>query len=155
MLHLGSTGCRGDATKGEITSCANPNRIPVKLASFDSARQRVVLDLKPLFAGIDLGKDQGFSTGCMSGPADPECAPMFENLGLRLKETAPDATTPAAPARRRRFSARRWRNEARNSHPPLRRHSDRRRRARRPHPERGVLALDFARLHAAATGSSR
>lgn len=91
MLHLGSTGCRGDATKGEITSCANPNRVPVKLASFDSAKQRVVLDLKPLFAGIDLGKDQGFSTGCMSGPADPECTPMFENLGLRLKETAPDA----------------------------------------------------------------
>ncbi len=91
MLHLGSTGCRGDAVKGEITSCANPNRIPVKLASFDSARQRVVLDLKPLFAGIDLGKDKGFSTGCMSGPADPECAPMFENLGLRFKETAPDA----------------------------------------------------------------
>jgi len=25
MLHLGSTGCRGDATKGEITSCTNPN----------------------------------------------------------------------------------------------------------------------------------
>lgn len=91
MLHLGSTGCRGDAVKGEITSCANPNRIPVKLASFDSARQRVVLDLKALFAGIDLGKDKGFSTGCMSGPADPECAPMFDNLGLRLKETAPDA----------------------------------------------------------------
>lgn len=91
MLHLGSTGCRGDAVKGEITSCANPNRIPVKLASFDAARQRVVLDLKPLFAGIDLGKDKGFSTGCMSGPADPECTPMFENLGLRLKETAPDA----------------------------------------------------------------
>ncbi|WP_292532056.1 MbnP family copper-binding protein [Methylocystis sp.] len=91
MLHLGSTGCRGDATKGEITSCTNPNRIPVKLASFDSAKQRVVLDLKPLFAGIDLGKDKGFSTGCMSGPADPECTPMFENLGLRLKETAPDA----------------------------------------------------------------
>jgi len=91
MLHLGSTGCRGDAVKGEITSCTNPNRVPVKLASFDPARQRVVLDLKPLFAGIDLGRDQGFSTGCMSGPADPECAPMFENLGIRLKETAPDA----------------------------------------------------------------
>jgi len=91
MLHLGSTGCHGDAVKGEITSCANPNRIPVKLTAFDSARQRVVLDLKALFAGIDLGKDKGFSTGCMSGPADPECAPMFDNLGLRLKETAPDA----------------------------------------------------------------
>lgn len=91
MLHLGSTGCRGDAVKGEIASCANPNRIPVRLASFDSARQRVALDLKALFAGIDLGKDKGFSTGCMSGPADPECAPMFDNLGLRLKETAPDA----------------------------------------------------------------
>lgn len=98
MLHLGSTGCRGDAVKGEITSCANPNRIPVKLASFDSARQRVVLDLKQLFAGIDLGKDKGFSTGCMSGPADPECAPMFENLGLRLKETAPDANDAGQPA---------------------------------------------------------
>ncbi|MGE0196874.1 MAG: MbnP family copper-binding protein [Methylocystis sp.] len=91
MLHLGSTGCRGDAVKGEITSCANPNRVPVTLASFDAARQRVVLDLKPLFAGIDLGRDKGFSTGCMSGPADPECAPMFDTLGLRLKETAPDA----------------------------------------------------------------
>ncbi|HEY8163820.1 MAG TPA: MbnP family copper-binding protein [Methylocystis sp.] len=91
MLHLGSTGCHGDAVKGEITSCASANRIPVRFASFDPSRQRVVLDLKALFAGIDLGQDKGFSTGCMSGPADPECTPMFENLALRLKETAPDA----------------------------------------------------------------
>ncbi len=91
MLHLGSTGCHGDAVKGEITSCASANRIPVKFAAFDPARQQVGLDLKALFAGIDLGQDKGFSTGCMSGPADPECTPMFENLALRLKETAPDA----------------------------------------------------------------
>ncbi|BDV36038.1 MbnP family copper-binding protein [Methylocystis iwaonis] len=98
MLHLGSTGCRGDAVKGEITSCASANRIPVKFASFDPARQRVVLDLAALFSGIDLGQDKGFSTGCMSGPADPECGPMFENLALRLKETALDANDAGKPS---------------------------------------------------------
>lgn len=98
MLHLGSTGCRGDAVKGEITSCASPNRIPVRFSSFSPARQKIVLDLEALFAGIDLGRDKGFSTGCMSGPGDPECVPMFENLGLRLKETAPDANDSGKPS---------------------------------------------------------
>jgi hypothetical protein len=98
MLHLGSTGCRGDAVKGEVTTCASANRIPVAFASFDPSRQKVVLDLKALFANIDLGQDKGFSTGCMSGPADPECRPMFENLALRLVETAPDVNDSGKPS---------------------------------------------------------
>jgi uncharacterized repeat protein (TIGR04052 family) len=98
MLHLGSTGCKGDAVKGEITSCAAPNRIPVKFASFDPAKQKIVLDLESLFAGINLGRDEGSSTGCMSGPTDPECVPMFENLGLNLNETAPDANDAGRPS---------------------------------------------------------
>jgi hypothetical protein len=98
MLHLGSTGCKGDAVKGEITSCASANRVPVKFASLDPAKQKIVLDLEALFAGIDLGRDNGSATGCMSGPADPECVPMFENLGLNLKETAPDANDAGKPS---------------------------------------------------------
>jgi hypothetical protein len=100
MLHLGSTGCKGDPLTGEIISCASPNRIPVKLSSFDPATQRVVLDLEALVAGIDLSHDKGGATGCMSGPVDPECAPIFENIGLNLTETAPDANDAGRPSGR-------------------------------------------------------
>ncbi|PWB82457.1 MAG: metallo-mystery pair system four-Cys motif protein [Methylocystaceae bacterium] len=99
MLHLGSTGCKGDPLTGEIISCASANRIPVRFAAFDPQKQRVVLDLESLFNGVDLNRDAGGATGCMSGPVDPECTPIFERLGLNLKETAPDANDAGKPSK--------------------------------------------------------
>lgn len=81
-LHLGSTGCVGDPVKGETVSCGRPNRVPVTLAAFDPARQRVVLDLKSLFADSDIGRDGGGALGCMSGADDPDCPGVFARLGL-------------------------------------------------------------------------
>jgi uncharacterized repeat protein (TIGR04052 family) len=100
MLHLGSTGCKGDAITGGIVSCSGANRIPVKFATFNPAKQRVVLDLGTLFSGVDLNHDAGASTGCMSGAADPECGPIFEKLGLNLQDTAPGANDAGKPSAR-------------------------------------------------------
>ncbi len=83
-LHLGSTNCTGEPIKGEAVNCANPNRIKVKLDHFDSGRDVVRLDLRALFAGSDVTRDTGGALGCMSGPADLECPPLFKAMGLRL-----------------------------------------------------------------------
>jgi uncharacterized repeat protein (TIGR04052 family) len=99
MLHLGSTGCKGDPLTGEITSCASANRISARLASFDPEKQRVILDLGSLLSETDLNRDWGGATGCMSAPSDPECGPIFEKLGLNLKETAVDANDAGKPSK--------------------------------------------------------
>lgn len=98
-LHLGSTGCKGDPLTGEITSCASANRVPVRLESFDPEKQRVILDLGSLLSETDLNRDWGGATGCMSAPSDPECGPIFEKLGLNLKETDVDANDAGKPSK--------------------------------------------------------
>lgn len=91
MVHLGSTGCKGNPATGEIVSCARENRFTVTFDRFDPKKQRVELDLTRLFKDTDLTVDKGGATGCMSGPDDPECPAIFEQLGLDLVETAPGA----------------------------------------------------------------
>ncbi|MEJ2793973.1 MbnP family copper-binding protein [Iodobacter sp. LRB] len=87
-FHLGATGCTADAVDANRFSCSNPNLVPVRLSSFDVAKQQVVLDLAALLQGVDISKDAGGSNGCMSGPTDPECGLMFANLDLNLNESA-------------------------------------------------------------------
>ncbi|AMC33533.1 MbnP family copper-binding protein [Janthinobacterium sp. B9-8] len=87
-FHLGATGCTADATNANSFSCSNPNIVPVRLSSFDAAKQQVVLDLAALLQGVDLSKDAGGAVGCMSGPTDPECGLIFANLDLNLNESA-------------------------------------------------------------------
>jgi len=81
-MHLGSTGCEGDAMAGGVTSCANPNRVQVALDAFEVTTDTVVADYAALVDGADLGDDQAADTGCMSKPADTDCGPLFQNLGL-------------------------------------------------------------------------
>ena len=45
FVHIGSTGCTGNPVTGETVSCARPNRMDVEFATFDPARQKVVLDV--------------------------------------------------------------------------------------------------------------
>lgn len=82
-LHLGSTACAADDA-GAVTGCDNPNRVAVRLGGgFDPAAQAIVLDLDALFAGADLSANTPDTAPvCMSAPNDPDCAPIFANLGL-------------------------------------------------------------------------
>jgi uncharacterized repeat protein (TIGR04052 family) len=91
MVHLGSTGCKGNPATGEIIACARPNRFVVTLERFDPRSQMVVLDLAKLFADSDLAADKGGAIGCMSDPSDPECGAIFQAIGLNLNETRPGA----------------------------------------------------------------
>jgi uncharacterized repeat protein (TIGR04052 family) len=88
FFHLGATGCKADAVNANLFSCSNPNILPLRFASFDVAKQQVVLDLVSLLQGEDLSQDAGGAMGCMSGPTDPECAQIFNNLDLNLNESA-------------------------------------------------------------------
>ena len=91
MVHLGSTGCKGNPATGEIVSCAHQNRFDVGFDRFDPRTQRVDFDLTALFDGSDLLSDKGGAVGCMSAVDDPECVAIFRQLGLNLAESAPGA----------------------------------------------------------------
>lgn len=82
-FHLGSTGCTV-ATPGDFSTvtCTTPNRLEISLSGFDHATSSVVLDAAALLSGSNLDADGGGAPGCMSGPTDPECAPIFARIGL-------------------------------------------------------------------------
>lgn len=94
-LHLGSTGCTGDPSLGEMVTCTNANRPEIAFESFDPATDRIVIDYAAIVAGADLTVDQGGAPGCMSGIADPECVEPFAALGLSLETGEPVATQAA------------------------------------------------------------
>jgi len=81
-MHLGSTGCEGDAQAGGVTQCANPNRVEVLWDTFDATADSIVADYAALVDGVALDEDQAADAGCMSKPADTDCGPLFQNLGL-------------------------------------------------------------------------
>lgn len=89
FVHLGSTGCSGNPVTGETVSCLRPNRLPVVMDRFDTATQRVVLDLGALLRDSRIAEDKGGAVGCMSNPADPECKAVFGRLGLSLSDGLP------------------------------------------------------------------
>ena len=83
-VHLGSTGCTGNPVTGETVSCARPNRMDFSFASFNTATQKVVVDLAALYTGTNLNEDLGSAPGCMSGATDPECDAIYKVLKLDL-----------------------------------------------------------------------
>lgn len=89
-LHLGSTGCTPNETKVTVpTSCSAPNRAAVELPGFDPETDTVVADLGWLLRDSDLDANAPeTASGCMSSPLDPDCAPVFANLGLDFPGTA-------------------------------------------------------------------
>ncbi|WP_437881220.1 MbnP family copper-binding protein [Pseudomonas sp. LRF_L74] len=95
-IHLGSTGCSGNPVTGETVSCLRSNRIPLHFEVFNPSHDIVVLDLSSLLAGSEIGQDQGMAVGCMSGPDDPECGAVFQNLGLDLHSGKPSQSGSSA-----------------------------------------------------------
>jgi uncharacterized repeat protein (TIGR04052 family) len=92
MVHLGSSGCKGNPATGEIVSCTHPNRFTVTLDRFDARTEQVALDLTTLFKDSDISVDKGGAVGCMTALDDPECPALFKAMGLNLTETAPGAS---------------------------------------------------------------
>lgn len=82
-FHLGSTGCEGDVVENKV-ECAQPNRVYVKLDSFDVDSQKISVDFGSLVKDSYLNEDKGGASGCMSGQSDPECSSIFANLDLTL-----------------------------------------------------------------------
>lgn len=83
VIHLGSTGCTGDAGAKAPTSCAQPNRAEVRLPGFDPAADVIVADLAALLSRSDVRRNQPQTAmGCMSAPNDTDCGGLFASLGL-------------------------------------------------------------------------
>lgn len=93
-FHLGSTGCTGNPATGEIVTCTAANRMAVSFPSFDPATQKIVLDIQALTAGNDITVNQAGAPGCMSGGTDPECAAVFQTIGI---DWAADGTGSGEP----------------------------------------------------------
>lgn len=92
-IHLGSTGCMPSTTPTVIpTSCSSPNRTIVDLPGFDPAKNAVVADLGILLRSTRVDQNAPDTPGgCRSELEDPDCAGIFENLGL------PFGAVPAVP----------------------------------------------------------
>lgn len=99
-IHVGSTGCTGDATLGETVSCSAQNRgeFTLPLAGRALNAFAVKFDYAALVAESDLSQDYSGTAGCMSAAGDTECAALFAALGMA------HATQTAAPAAQRVFS---------------------------------------------------
>ena len=82
LVHIGSTGCVGDAQEGGVTSCGKPNRLPMTFATFEAEKNKIVVDYAALVSTSDMLVNGGGPPGCMSFPGDPECPAVFTALGL-------------------------------------------------------------------------
>lgn len=84
-FHQGSTGC--DGTPADGFACTYANRATIELAL--TAAQDIAIDIKPLFAGVDvaapLAEGNGLR-GCMSFGGDPDCASMFGAVGITYED---------------------------------------------------------------------
>jgi uncharacterized repeat protein (TIGR04052 family) len=83
-VHLGSMACTpNDRASAAPVSCAQPNLVPVELRDFDPSRDAITIDIARLLAASDVDRNTpGTGGGCESGIGDPECAPIFSQLGL-------------------------------------------------------------------------
>lgn len=88
ILHLGSTGCVSDVD-GNVTACDAENIVPVELTDLNPVNDTIVVDIAALFATTNVDEAGMMMAGCMSGPGDAACAPVFDKLGLTYDGVAP------------------------------------------------------------------
>jgi uncharacterized repeat protein (TIGR04052 family) len=102
VIHLGSTGCAGEAGAKAPSRCAQPNRAEIRLTGFNPQEDVVVADLAALLARSDVRRNQPQTAmGCMSAPSDVDCGGLFAALGL----SHPNGTGADSPAFFRREKA--------------------------------------------------
>lgn len=112
-VHLGSRDCAGaDGGKAleDRDACTYVNTPSVALADFDLTTDTVGLDLRKLVGGVDFISPiydpvtfevigQGPGVECHSSPTQPDCAPIFGEVGLDMATGAATAATDVAFAR--------------------------------------------------------
>lgn len=89
-VHVGSTGCMGDAMAGEVVSCSKANRPEIALAGFNHETSKVIVDWGALFAGLSVAAPSAAcaevegetSCACHSFGPEPLCGPLFTAVGL-------------------------------------------------------------------------
>jgi uncharacterized repeat protein (TIGR04052 family) len=83
-FHLGSIGCATDGmTSPPTEECSKPNRPTIRIENFSHDTDVIELDAAAIVADSDLTTNAGTTPGCMSfGPDEPDCTPLFPNLGL-------------------------------------------------------------------------
>jgi uncharacterized repeat protein (TIGR04052 family) len=100
-IHLGSTGCSGNAGLGTVT-CSRPNRVTVQLDTFDVDTQKILVDVRAMMDGTNATINQGGAQGCMSAATDRDCLSLFALLGIEWKADGSGSGLPlpggAAPA---------------------------------------------------------
>lgn len=95
-VHVGSTGCEGDAVAGEVVACTNANRPEVVLEGFDLDANTVVVDWGALWSGLPLAapsadcEEHDGETSCACHSFGPEalCTDLFAPLGLDWRSGA-------------------------------------------------------------------
>ena len=102
VMHLGATDCSGDPGSGYACGTTNVPEVTlddlmVHAESVPEVMGDIVVDVAALHAGSDLDGAPpagDHMAGCMSGPTDPQCAPIFAALGLPFGDVqAPAAQT--------------------------------------------------------------
>lgn len=87
FLHLGATSCEGSPAEG--IDCAWSNVPRIQLSGMDLQTDTVILDIASLYGDSDLDApidyESDFINGCMAFSGDPECAPIFERLGVEFE----------------------------------------------------------------------
>jgi len=89
-IHLGATDCgQGSPRTPPSEPCASQNRPTYSFDRFDAARNIVVFDLAALLAESDITVNMPqTAAGCMSSPADNDCAALMSRLGLPFRDKA-------------------------------------------------------------------
>ena len=97
-LHVGSRDCAGsDDGKAleDRDACTFVNTPSVSLTAFDLEADTIGIDLRKLVSGVDFVSPvydpvtfevigQGPGVECHSSPTQPDCAPIFNNVGLDM-----------------------------------------------------------------------
>jgi hypothetical protein len=112
-VHIGSRDCAGpDGGKAleDRDTCTYINTPSVALADFDLTADTIGLDLRALVSGVDFISPiydpvtfeiigQGPGVECHSSPTQPDCAPIFGEVGLDVATGSATTRSNAAFAR--------------------------------------------------------
>jgi uncharacterized repeat protein (TIGR04052 family) len=92
MVHLGSTGCTANpAVAGTVvTSCGGPNNVPVTFTTgFNSATNKIALDLGSLFGGLDFSTSKTWMSGRVAGMMTASPAYYYDKYQLDITTGLP------------------------------------------------------------------
>jgi uncharacterized repeat protein (TIGR04052 family) len=92
MVHLGSTGCLANPSVAGVvaTPCGGPNNAPVTFTTgFNTATNKIALDLGSLFGGLDFSTSKTWMSGRVAGMMTASPAYYYDKFQLSLTTGLP------------------------------------------------------------------